>query len=146
MLAPVTDIAFSLDASTLVVVATCITTLLGMFLLFVSKRDSVRALAWWGAAYIIGGFSVALWSHSSGSEGSMSASLPHALLFIACGMMWSAARLFHGRNVRWIAMFAGGAIWLLAAKLGSFAEAPNDRIVLSALIVATYTFLTALEL
>ena len=144
MLAPVADIAFSLDASTLVVVATCITTLLGMFLLFVSKRDSVRALAWWGAAYIIGGFSVALWSYSGASEAAMSSSLPHALLFIACGMMWSAARLFHGRGVSWIAMFAGGAVWFLATKLDSFADAPTDRIILSALIVATYTFLTAL--
>jgi len=146
MLAPVADIAFSLDASTLVVVATCITTLLGMFLLFVSKRDSVRALAWWGSAYIIGGFSVALWSRSGALPDSMYASLPHALLFVACGMMWSAARLFHGRNVLWVSMFAGAVIWFLATNVDSFVEVTNDRFVLSALIVATYTFLTAFEL
>jgi diguanylate cyclase (GGDEF)-like protein len=145
MLAPVADIAFSLDASTLIIVATCLTTLIGLFLLFVSKRDSVRALAWWGSAYIIGGFSVALWARG-GAEESMSSSLPHALLFVACGMMWSAARLFHGRGVPWIAMFAGGIVWVLASNLDSFAEASSDRIVLSALIVATYTFLTAFEL
>jgi diguanylate cyclase (GGDEF)-like protein len=146
MLAPAADIAFSLDASTLVVVATCITTLIGVFLLFVSKRDSVRALAWWGAAYIIGGFSVAFWSHSGGAPGSMSSVLSHAMLLLACGMMWSAARLFHGRGVLWLPMAAGSIVWFLASNLDSFVEVSSDRVILSALIVATYTFLTAFEL
>ena len=147
MLAHVADIAVSLDASTLIVVATCVTTLLGVFLLFVSKRDSVRALAWWGAAYIIGGFSVAMWSHEAGSQETVSSSLPHVMLFIACGMIWCAARLFHGRNIQWFGMLAGAAVWLLATHIdANFAAVSNDRVVLSALIVATYTFLTAFEL
>ena len=145
MLASAADIAFALDPSTLVVVATCLTTLLGLFLLFVSKRDNVRALAWWGAAYIVGGLSVALWS-SIGARESLTGDLAHAALFVACGMIWSAARLFHGRDIRWVGMFAGALVWLGAGHLNSFAEASSDRVMLGALIVATYTFLTALEL
>ena len=50
-----------LDVTTLFIVATCVTALLGVFLLFAWSQDRIRALAWWGAAYLIGGFAAALW-------------------------------------------------------------------------------------
>ncbi|HEV7408950.1 MAG TPA: GGDEF domain-containing protein, partial [Bradyrhizobium sp.] len=87
----------SLDVGTLFVVATCVTALLGVFLLFAWTQDRIRALAWWGAAYLIGGFSVALWGADAQAIPVMPASLPTALLFVSCGMIWNAARLFHGR-------------------------------------------------
>ena len=68
------------------------------------------------------------------------------MLFIACGMIWSAARLFHGRPVLWGAMCAGAMAWLIACMLPEFAQWAAARIVLSSLIVSTYTFLTAVEL
>ncbi len=145
MFASIAEMTLTLDATTLVIVATGVTTLLGLFLLFVSKRDSVRALAWWGAAYVIGGFSVAMWGVNAASE-SMLAGISNALLFVACGMIWNAARLFHGRDIQWTALFAGAAIWIVASKLGIVTEASSERIMLSALIVAVYTFLTAREL
>jgi len=52
----------SLDVSTLFIVATCISALLGVFLIFAWTQDRIRALAWWGAAYLIGGCAAALWS------------------------------------------------------------------------------------
>ena len=56
----------ALDITTLFTLATCITALLGVFLLAVWAQDrSIRALAWWGAAYLIGGSAVTLW----GSQG-----------------------------------------------------------------------------
>ena len=46
---------FALDVSTLLfVVATCVTMLMGLFLLFAWMQDRVRALAWWGSAYLVG--------------------------------------------------------------------------------------------
>src|SRR6267142_476271 len=104
----------SLDVSTLFIVATCVTALLGLFLIFAWTQDRIRALAWWGAAYLIGGFSVALWTVGGQGLPFVPASLPSALLFLACGMIWSAARLFHGRNVLWLAMGAGSLIWVAA--------------------------------
>src|SRR6266702_696419 len=99
MLEPAANATITLDISTLFVVATCVTILLGLFLLFAWIQDRVHALAWWGTAYLIGGFSVAAWS----IEGLVSPPLPsgtaNALLFVACGMMWNAARLFHGHRV-----------------------------------------------
>jgi diguanylate cyclase (GGDEF)-like protein len=72
--------------------------------------------------------------------------LSTVLLFVAVGMIWSAARLFHGRRVSWIAMPFGAVFWLLACFVPAFALSAASRIVVSSLIVAGYTFLTAAEL
>jgi diguanylate cyclase (GGDEF)-like protein len=136
----------TLDVTTMFVVATCITALLGLFLLSAWAQERVRALAWWGSAYLIGGFSVAIWS----IEGLISPPLPpgsaNALLFVACGMIWNAARIFHGRPVLWGAMCAGAIAWLFACLFPDFVAWTLARIVLSSLIVSAYTFLTAAEL
>ena len=135
--------AFSLDVSTLFVVATCVAALLGLFLLFAWTQERIRALAWWGAAYLIGGFSVALWCVGSPY---VPAALPSALLFVACGMIWSAARLFHGREVVWPAMFFGAVAWLSACSFDVFAQGGTLRAVVASLIIFAYTVLTAGEL
>jgi diguanylate cyclase (GGDEF)-like protein len=146
MLVSAATAPITLDVTTLFVVATCITALLGLFLLSAWMQERIRALAWWGTAYLLGGFSVAIWS----IEGLISPPLPpgmaNALLFVACGMIWSAARIFHGRPVLWVAMLAGAVAWLLACLFPEFAQWTAARIVLSSIIVASYTFLTAAEL
>ncbi len=136
-------LAIALDLPTLFVIAIAVSGLLGLFLLLLWHKERGRALAWWGSAYLLGGFSVTLWC----VEGvrSSSSGLPETLLFIACGMIWSAARLFHGRPVLWVAMLAGAAVWLLAGAVG-LADSAMQRVVLSSLIVSAYMFLTAQEL
>jgi hypothetical protein len=62
MLVPAATTPIVLDVTTLFVVATCITGLLGLLLLFAFAKNRIPALAWWGAAYLIGGLSVAAWS------------------------------------------------------------------------------------
>ena len=140
------SVPIALDTTTLFVVATCVTALLGLFLLFAWMQDRVSALAWWGTAYLVGGLSVVVWS----IEGYISPPLPagsaNALLFIACGMMWNAARIFHGRPVLWGAMAAGSVLWLFACMLPDFVPSSAARIALSSIIVSVYTFLTATEL
>ncbi|MEZ5785964.1 MAG: GGDEF domain-containing protein [Xanthobacteraceae bacterium] len=134
----------ALDISTLMVIAIAVTALLGLFLLAVWQQERVRALAWWGCAYLLGGFAISLWS-IQGVAGFIPA-LANALLFVACGMIWSAARLFHGRPVAWVGMSAGAVIWLIAAASPMFAVPGTPRIVLSSIIISTYTFLAAREL
>src|SRR5262249_11669038 len=138
--------SFALDISTLFVVATCVAVLLGAFMLFAWLQDRVRALAWWGSAYLIGGFSVAAWSIESLVSPPLPAGSAHALLFISCGMIWNAARLFHGRQILWGALVAGAVAWLLACLSSDFLASTTARIVLSSIIVATYTVLTSAEL
>ena len=72
--------------------------------------------------------------------------LADVLLFIALGMIWSAARLFHGRQVRWGAMCFGATVWAASCMSSALPHSPAARIMLSSFIVATYTFLIAAEL
>jgi diguanylate cyclase (GGDEF)-like protein len=140
------DAPIHLDITTLVVVATCIAALLGILLLSAWAQERIRAMAWWGAAYLIGGFSVAIWSIETAISPPLPLGSADALIFIACGMIWSAARLFHGRPVLWGWLFAGAGVWLLACLFPEFALWTAARIVLSSLIVSGYTLLTAAEL
>jgi diguanylate cyclase (GGDEF)-like protein len=136
----------ALDTATLLTVATCVTGLLGVFILVVWVQErGTRALAWWGAAYLMGGSAVALWGALEGTTPIVQA-LPNALLFIACGMIWSGARIFHGRRVRHGGLFAGACVWLVAMQFPEFVGSEHARVVLSCLIIASYTFCAALEL
>jgi diguanylate cyclase (GGDEF)-like protein len=146
MLVPAATTPIALDVTTLFVVATCITGLLGLLLLFAFAKNRIPALAWWGAAYLIGGFSVAAWSLEGLVSPPMPTGIANALLFIACGMMWNAARVFHGRPVLVNALIGGAATWLFACTFTDFAQWPAARMVLSSVIVAGYTFVTAFEL
>jgi diguanylate cyclase (GGDEF)-like protein len=146
MLEPAVPASMTLDATTVFVIATCVTALLGAFLLYVWSQDRVRALAWWGTAYLIGGFSVAIWSLEPLISPPLPAGTANALVFVACGMIWNAARMFHGRRVLWAWMLTGSMVWLVACLFGDFVHSATARIVLSSCIVATYTFLTAAEL
>jgi diguanylate cyclase (GGDEF)-like protein len=146
MFARLGDASASLDVTTLFIVATCVTSLLGVFLLFAWIQDRVRALAWWAAAYLIGGFSVAFWSIADIVSPPLPVGIANALLFLACGMIWSAARVFHGRPVLWAAMTAGAAVWLVACVIPEFAHSTAARVILSSLTIAVYAFLTAAEL
>lgn len=136
-----------LDIPTLFVVSTCITALLGLFLLYLWIQDrTVRALGWWAAAYLIGGFAVALWMVGPMLSPAWPEDMAPALLFVCCGMIWSGARKFHNREVLPLAVFTGAIVWLLAAYLPILAAGHSSRIVLSSLIIAAYAVLTAIEL
>jgi diguanylate cyclase (GGDEF)-like protein len=136
-----------LDIPTLFVVSTCITALLGLFLLYLWIQDrTVRALGWWAAAYLIGGFAVALWMIGPMLSSAWPEDVAPALLFVCCGMIWSGARKFHNRNVQPLAVFTGAIVWLLASYLPILIVGHSARIVLSSIIIAAYAVLTAVEL
>ncbi len=135
-----------LDSSTLFTIATGITLLLGVFLLVLWLQErEVRALAWWGAAYLMGASAVMLWGSKDASALIMPEA-PSALLFIACGVLWNGARLFQGRRVLPGALFGGAVMWLIAVKFTPLGQSEHARVVLSSLVIALYAFLTAFEL
>ncbi len=146
MFARLAEASTSLDVETLIVIATCVTALLGFFLLFAWMQDRVQALAWWGMAYLIGGSSGALLQLGSAVSPPLPSGIADAFLFIAVGMIWSAARLFHGRKVRWGAMCFGAVVWTATWMSSAVPHTPAARVILSSMIVATYTFLIAAEL
>jgi diguanylate cyclase (GGDEF)-like protein len=135
-----------LDQATLFVATTSITGLLGVFLLVLWLQErSMRALAWWGGAYLMGACAVTLWG-AQGSVAFVTPELPNSFLFIACGMIWSGARLFHGRVVLPGGLFSGAVAWFIAMQFSDFAESGQARVVLSSVVIALYAFLTAFEL
>src|ERR1051326_1403347 len=146
MLPRLVEALSSLDIGTLFVIASCVTSLLGVFLLFAYVQDRIPALALWGAAYLLGGFSGVIWRLGDQVTPPLPASTPNVMLFIAVGMIWNAARLFHGRAIAWSGMFLGAGLWMAACSVPVFAHSPALRILASALIVAVYTFLIAAEL
>jgi diguanylate cyclase (GGDEF)-like protein len=69
----------------------------------------------------------------------------NAVGFVACGMVWNAARVFHGRKPNLPGLVLGAMAWVAAAlTLGP--EAPAMRLTIGAGIVAIYAALTAAEL
>jgi diguanylate cyclase (GGDEF)-like protein len=136
-----------LDLPTLFIVSICVTTILGLSLLFAWVQDrSIRALAWWGVAYLIGGLSVALYSFHDSHSNPLSVVIGNALLFVACGVIWNGTRLFHGREVLAFWMFAGALAWLFAMMVPGFGTSHTARIVLSSCVISGYTLLTGREL
>jgi diguanylate cyclase (GGDEF)-like protein len=132
---------------TLAVVSFLVTAVLGVLLLFAWVQDrNIRALAWWGSAYLVGGFAVALISITDSLPNPVANTLSNALLFLACGMSWNGARLFDGRSVRPFAMFAGVVMWLLLFRVPGFEESVTARVIASTIIVSGYTLLAAFEI
>jgi diguanylate cyclase (GGDEF)-like protein len=135
-----------LDVQTLVFVAVCIVGFLGLLLLttWLQQRD-VRALAWWGSAYLIGAAAIILWG-APAPRFKLTPEFPEAMIFIACGMIWSGVRLFHGRSLWPLAAFAGAGLWLLVCQLPGLETGTQARIGLGALVIAVYGVFIAFEL
>jgi diguanylate cyclase (GGDEF)-like protein len=135
----------SLDISTLYLVATMVAAMLGAMLLFFGRQESIPALKWWGAAYLLGAASVALWTLASNTLGEMFSLALNATGFVACGMVWNAARVFHGRKPNLPGLVLGALAWV-AAVMTLEPEAAALRMTIGAAIVAIYAMLTATEL
>src|SRR5437762_5392455 len=135
----------SLDSVTLYCVATMVAALLGLMLLFFGKHENNAALKWWGTAYLLGAASVALWTLASGTLGEMLSLALNAVGFVACGMVWNAARVFHGRKPNLTGLVLGALAWVAAVTLLDPA-ASMLRMVIGAGIVSVYAALTASEL
>src|SRR5664279_6576680 len=135
----------SLDVPTLSFVAVCVAGFLGLFLIlaWLQQRD-VRALAWWGSAYLIGASSIALWGAPKLFQ--LPPEFAEALIFVACGMIWNGVRLFHVRRLWPVPAFAGAVVWLVLCQLPGMAQGSNGRTVSGAIVIAVYTFFIAFEL
>ena len=134
-----------LDTTTLYLVATMVAAMLGAMLLFFGRQENIAALKWWGTAYLLGAASVALWTLASNTLGPMFLLALNAVGFVACGMVWNAARVFHGRKPNLAGLLLGAMAWI-AAVMTLLPEASAMRLTIGAGIVAVYAALTAAEL
>jgi diguanylate cyclase (GGDEF)-like protein len=135
----------SLDTTTLYLVAAMVAAMLGAMLLFFGSQEKIPALRWWGTAYLLGAASIALWTLAASSLGEMLSLALNAVGFIACGIVWNASRVFHGRKPNLPGLVLGAIAWV-AAVMTLSPEASAMRITIGAGIVALYAALTAGEL
>jgi diguanylate cyclase (GGDEF)-like protein len=135
----------SLDTSTLYFIATMIAAMLGVMLLVFGRNEKIPALKWWGSAYLLGAASVALWTLASHALGGVLSLALNAVGFVACGMVWNASRVFHGRKPIWPGLVLGAMAWI-AAVMTLPPAASVMRMTIGAGIVAVYAALTATEL
>jgi diguanylate cyclase (GGDEF)-like protein len=134
-----------LDSLTLDIVATLVAALLGAMLLLLGREDNSPALRWWGAAYLLGSVSMALWTLIGSRFGEVVPLLLSAVGLIACAMVWNAARVFHGERPHLVGLLLGPIVWISAGILfGPAAEA--QRLTVGASLVAAYAMLTAAQL
>ena len=135
----------SLDNMTLYFVATLVAALLGVMLLFFGRQENNAALKWWGTAYMLGAASVALWTLAGSSLDPMLSLALNAVGFVACGMVWNASRIFHGRKPILPGLVLG-ALAYVATVLVVDRYLPGMSLKVGAAIVAIYAALTATEL
>lgn len=135
----------SFDTATLYLFATMVAGMLGAMLVFFGKQENIPALKWWGTAYLIGAASVAIWTIGGPKLGEPLLLALNAVGFIACGMVWNASRVFHGRKPNLPGLLFGAIIWIgVAVALPSLNV--TMRLTVGAAIVAVYAALTASEL
>ena len=135
----------SLDSITLYLVATMVAALLGAMLLFFGRQERNPALIWWGTAYLLGAASVALWTLAGHVLGDTLSLALNAIGFVACGMVWNAARVFHGRKPSLLGLVLGAMFWI-ATVMTLDPKSIALRLTIGAAIVAIYAALTAAEL
>src|SRR5262245_33608029 len=135
----------SLDTSTLYLFATMVAGMLGAMLMFFGRQENIAALKWWGAAYMLGAASVAIWTIGGSKLGDTPLLALNAVGFVACGMVWNAARLFLGRKPNLPGLMFGAIVWVgTVVALPSLN--PVMRLTVGAAIVSIYAALTASEL
>ncbi|UFZ06086.1 GGDEF domain-containing protein [Bradyrhizobium ontarionense] len=134
-----------LDSMTLDIVATMVAALLGAMLLYFGRQENTPALRWWGAAYILGAVAIALWTLVGELYGELVSLFLSAIGLIATAMVWSAARVFHGKPPSVPGLVLGPIVWIVSGMLFDPA-AQALRLTVGAGLVVVYATLTAAEL
>src|SRR5450755_3819779 len=131
---------------TLLLMTVDIEAMLGLLLLFAwVQNTSIHAVAWWGFAYLLRAFSIVLFGMYGTVSELITIDLANAELFISFALTWMGTRVFGGRSVQPLALFAGAALWLLASRTPFLVESQDVRVLLGSGIITAYTWLAAYE-
>ena len=136
----------TLDVHTLFLVTVYVEAILGLMLLFVwAQNMSLRAVCWWGFAYLIRLVSICLFGMYGEVPDVVSIDLANALLFTAFAATWTGARVFDSRPVEPVYLVTGAVLWLLICRLPILADNLDARALIASGIITAYTWLTAYE-
>jgi diguanylate cyclase (GGDEF)-like protein len=136
----------SFEMNTLFLLTIDVEAILGLLLLLVWVQNSrVIAVIWWASAHLMRALSVMLYGLYGSVPDLISIDLANVLLFSSFGVTWNGARVFNGHRALPGSLIAGAALWLLASQWPGFEMGSEMRGQLSAMIIATYAWLTAYE-
>jgi len=137
----------ALDLPTLFIITVFVSAVAGLMLLLSWLQNrGVRALAMWGAAFIMGSVGVALVFARSEIPDVWSIAIANAIVAAAYGTLWCGVRSFEDRPTSLAFALAGATVWLVACQFQAFYVSPVARTSLMAAIVITYSVLSAWEL
>ena len=136
----------TVDVHTLFMVTIYVEAILGLLLLFVwAQNMALRAVCWWGFAYLIRLVSIWFFGMYGEVPDIVSIDLANALLFTAFAATWTGARVFDGRPVEPVYLVTGAVLWLLICRLPILSENLDARALIASGIITAYTWLTAYE-
>ena len=136
----------TLDVHTLFMVTVYVEAILGLMLLFVwAQNMALRAVCWWGFAYLIRLVSICLFGMYGEVPDIVSIDFANALLFTAFAATWTGARVFDSRPVEPVYLVTGAVLWLLICRLPILADNLDARALIASGIITAYTWLTAYE-
>src|SRR5271168_530685 len=135
------------EVSSLFSVSIYVESMLGLLLLFMWVQNfEIRAVAWWGSAHLLRAGSISLFGLYGQVPDFITIDLANVILLTSFAATWVGTRLYAGRKIRLPLLFAGAIIWLLATQLSAFQQSIPLRALLSAFIIAGYTWAAAAEL
>jgi len=135
-----------LDINTLFLVTIYVEAILGLLLLFAWVQNAeIHAVAWWGAAHLLRAGSISLFGMYGQAPDVVTIDLANAILLISFAVTWTGARVFDGGRPAPVGILAGAALWLFLSHMPLFEGSLNFRALLSAGIIAAYTWLAVAE-
>jgi diguanylate cyclase (GGDEF)-like protein len=135
------------DINTLFLVTVDVEAILGLLLYFVwVQNTATRAVGWWGSAHLLRAGSILLFGLFGQWPDVITIDLSNAILLVSFAVTWTGTRVFDGRRPNFPCLFAGAAAWLLLVQIPAVATSSELRSIISASIVAIYTWLAAAEL
>jgi diguanylate cyclase (GGDEF)-like protein len=136
----------NLDVNTLFLVTIYVEAILGLLLLFAWVQNSeITAVAWWGSAHLLRAGSITLFGMYGQLPDVFTIDLANAILLTSFAVTWTGARIFDGGRPAPVGIVAGATFWLFMSRMPMFAEQMDLRSLLSAGIIAAYTWLAVAE-
>src|SRR5205807_1898300 len=103
------------------------------------------AVAWWGSAHLLRAASITLFGMYGQLPDVFTIDLANAILLTSFAVTWTGARIFDGGKPAPVGIVAGATFWLFISRTPLFAEQMDFRSLLSAGIIAAYTWLAVAE-
>jgi diguanylate cyclase (GGDEF)-like protein len=136
----------NLDVNTLFLVTIYVESILGLLLLFAwVQNPEVNAVAWWGSSHLLRAGSITLFGMYGQIPDVLSIDLSNAILLTSFAVTWTGARIFDGGRPAPAGILAGAALWLFLSRVPLIEHSLNFRALISAGIIAAYTWLTVAE-